>query len=67
LFQAGDAEARRAFDPAWDSTVPYTALLTPDGRMVYGKPGIVDMLELRRTILANFDWEYDGFSRYWSR
>jgi peroxiredoxin len=67
LFAEGNAEARRAFDPAWDSTVPYTALLTPDGRMVYGKPGIVDMLELRRTILANFDWEYDGFSRYWSR
>jgi hypothetical protein len=25
------------------------------------------MLELRRTILANMDWEYEGFSRYWSR
>jgi peroxiredoxin len=57
----------RAFDPEWKSGVPYTALMTPDGRMVYRKLGTVDMLELRRTILANFDWEYEGFSRYWSR
>jgi hypothetical protein len=27
----------------------------------------VDMLELRRTILANIDWEYDGFRQYWTR
>jgi hypothetical protein len=33
---------------------------------VYRKHGAVDMLELRRTILANFDWEYEGFSRYWA-
>jgi hypothetical protein len=25
----------------------------------YRKLGAVDMLELRRTILANFDWEYE--------
>jgi glutathione peroxidase-family protein len=57
----------RAFDPAWDSTLPYTALITPDGRMVYRKVGAADMLELRRTILANIDWEYSGFSRYWAQ
>jgi len=68
LFAAGDgAPAGRAFDPEWDSTVPYTALIAPDGRMVYRKRGAMDMLELRRTILANMDWEYEGFSRYWSR
>ncbi len=55
----------RAFDPEWKSDVPYTVLITPDGRIVYRKLGTVDMLELRRTILANFDWEYEGFSQYW--
>ncbi len=68
LFASGDtASFERAFDPEWDSTVPYTALIAPDGRMVYRKLGAVDMLELRRTILANMDWEYAGFSQYWAR
>ena len=49
------------------ATVPYTALITPDGKMVYQKAGAVDMLELRRTILANIDWEYEGFRQYWAR
>jgi peroxiredoxin len=57
----------RAFDPEWNASVPFTALIAPDGRMVYRKLGAVDMLELRRTILANIDWEYEGFSQYWRR
>jgi len=65
LFAPGTT--RRDFDPDWDSGLPYTAVITPDGKVVYRKSGAVDMLELRRTILANFDWEYEGFSRYWSR
>ena len=68
MLAAGDAAASaRAFDPAWDSALPYTALITTDGRIVYRKAGQVDMLDLRRTILANFDWEYAGFSQYWAR
>ena len=57
----------RTFDSEWDSAVPYTVLISPDGRILYRKLGAVDMLELRRTILANFDWEYAGFSQYWAR
>jgi hypothetical protein len=57
----------RAFDPEWDASLPFTALIAPDGKMVYRKLGAVDMLELRRTILANIDWEYEGFSQYWRR
>jgi peroxiredoxin len=57
----------RTFDSEWDSAVPYTVLISPDGRILYRKLGAVDMLELRRTILANFDWEYAGFSQYWTR
>ena len=66
FFEPGDARSlARAFDPDWDGSLPYTAVLTPDGRLVYRKTGTVDLLLLRRTILANFDWEYEGFSRYW--
>ena len=68
LFASGDTTAlERAFDPQWNSGVPYTVLLTPDGKMVYHQSGAVDLLEMRRTILANFDWEYEGFKRYWAR
>jgi peroxiredoxin len=56
-----------AFDPEWKAGVQYTALIAPDGEMVYRKLGAVDMLELRRTILAHFDWEYEGFGKYWEQ
>ena len=49
------------------AAVPYVALITPEGKIAYEKSGAVDMLELRRTILANIEWEYEGFRRYWSR
>jgi peroxiredoxin len=52
--------------PDWDASQPYTVLMATDGRVVYQKAGALDMLELRRTILAHFDWEYEGFSRYWT-
>jgi len=67
MLAPGDtASLERAFDPEWNSSVPYIALITPDGKMVYRKLGAVSILELRRTILANIDWEYEGFSRYWA-
>ena len=68
LFASGDtALPARAFDPEWHATVPYTVLIAPDGRIVYRKSGALDLLELRRAILANIEWEYEGFSRYWTR
>ena len=66
LFGSEDTAAMQtAFDPAWDSAVPYTVLLSADGKVLYKKLGTVDMLELRRTILANVPAEYAGFSQYW--
>ena len=66
LFDSDDTEAHQtAFDPKWDSAVPYTVLLSGDGKVLYKKLGSVDLLELRRTILANLPAEYIGFSRYW--
>jgi peroxiredoxin len=66
LFGSEDTTAMQtAFDPAWDSAVPYTVLLSADGKVLYKKLGTVDVLELRRTILANVPAEYAGFSQYW--
>ena len=66
LFDSEDTEGhQKAFDPQWDSAVPYTILLSGDGKVLYKKLGSVDMLELRRTILANLPSDYIGFNRYW--
>jgi peroxiredoxin len=67
LFASDDTAALQAtFDPNWESAVPYTVLIAPDGRMLYQKQGSVDILELRRSILANLPSDYDGFNKYWS-
>jgi peroxiredoxin len=66
LFNSDDTAAlQAAFDPKWDSAVPYTVLLSADGKVLYKQLGSVDILELRRTILANLPAEYVGFSKYW--
>jgi peroxiredoxin len=66
LFNSANTSAlAQAVDPDWNASVPYTAVIAPDGRLVYRKTGPVDMLQLRRSILANIDWEYDGFRQYW--
>ena len=66
LFDSTDTVAmQEAFDPAWDSAVPYTILLSGDGKVLYKQMGSVDILELRRTILANVASEYAGFNAYW--
>jgi peroxiredoxin len=66
LFDSPDTSAlQTAFDPKWDSAVPYTVLLSGDGKVLYKKMGPVDLLDLRRTILANLPSDYAGFNRYW--
>jgi peroxiredoxin len=67
LFASDDTAAMQAaFDPAWQSAVPYTVLIAPGGKVLYQKQGEVDILELRRTILANLPAEYEGFNKYWA-
>jgi peroxiredoxin len=66
VFASDDTQAlQKAFDPAWDSAVPYTVLLGADGKVLYKTLGSVDLVELRRKILAAVPSEYAGFNKYW--
>ena len=66
LFASDDTAAlQKAFEPTWESAVPYTVLIDADGKVLYKRIGSIDMLELRRTILANLPSDYIGFNKYW--
>jgi thiol-disulfide isomerase/thioredoxin len=56
-----------AFDPDWNGADPYTLLIRPGGEVVYKVQGTVDVLELKRIILANLpdDDSYRGIQAYW--
>ena len=67
LFGSDDTAAlQAAFDPKWQSAVPYTVLLGPNGKVLYSTLGSVDILELRRKLLAAMPSDYIGFNRYWT-
>jgi len=67
IFASDDTAAlQTAFDPAWQSAVPYTVLIGADGKVLYSSLGSVDLLDLHRKILAAVPAEYIGFSQYWS-
>jgi thiol-disulfide isomerase/thioredoxin len=67
LFASDDTYAMQAaFDPKWESGVPFTVLISPDGKVLYQEQGEVDVLKLRRIILANLpDPDYIGHRAYW--
>jgi peroxiredoxin len=66
LFASDDtAGLQAAFDPTWQSAVPYTVVLDRDRKVLYKRIGTVDILELRRTILAYLPSDYIGFNQYW--
>lgn len=66
LFASEDTESlQKAFNPKWESAVPYTAFIAPDGLVLYEKQGDVDILELRRKILSVLPAGYKGFQKYW--
>lgn len=67
LFASDDTEKlQAAFDPTWQSAVPYTVVLGPDGKVIYQTIGSVDLLEMRRKILAAMPSDYIGFNKYWA-
>ena len=68
LFGSTDGYAlQKVFDPEWNGAVPYTALLAPDGKVIWKYQGELDMLSLKRIILAALpDDDYIGQKAYWA-
>jgi peroxiredoxin len=67
LFASDQTETlQAAFDPAWQSAVPYTVVLSPDGAVIYKTLGSANLLEMRRKILAAMPSDYIGFNKYWA-
>jgi thiol-disulfide isomerase/thioredoxin len=56
-----------AFDPKWESGVPFTMIIAPDGKVIYRHSGENDKLTMRRVILANLPDAgfFAGNARYW--
>jgi thiol-disulfide isomerase/thioredoxin len=57
-----------AFDPLMPAAVPFTVLIAPNGDIVYQELGELNILKLRRAILANLpdDTQHPGQQAYWS-
>ncbi len=67
LFASDDTSGlQKAFDPTWKSGVPFTVLLSPQGDVLYRKEGELDVVDLRRHILASMPTDYPGFRKYWT-
>jgi len=58
-----------AFDAKWESGVPFTLVLAPDGREIYRVEGEADVLALRRRILGNLPdaGMFAGNTEYWQK
>jgi thiol-disulfide isomerase/thioredoxin len=70
LFDSNDsAEAVAAFGGSdWKGAAPYTAIIAPDGKIVYStQAGAMNPLEVRRALLKNLpDDRYLGQQAYWN-
>jgi thiol-disulfide isomerase/thioredoxin len=69
LFSTPDTYGlQEAFDPAMPAAVPFTLVIAPNGDVVYQELGSLDILKLRRAILANLpdDSKHPGAQAYWT-
>jgi peroxiredoxin len=64
---ADTGSLQAAWGARWKLGSPFTMVIAPDGTVLYQKEGKVDILELRRVILANMPdtRSYIGQQKYW--
>ena len=70
LYGSDDTYAMQdAFDPDAGSAVPVTVLLGPQGNVLYHEQGEIDLMQIRRAILANLpdDPDHVGSQAYWTK
>ncbi|MCX6630146.1 MAG: TlpA family protein disulfide reductase [Candidatus Solibacter sp.] len=67
-FGSDDSYAlQAAFEAKWDAGVPFTMLIAPGGKVLFQAQGEVDIIALRRVILANLENEtYVSHPAYWA-
>ncbi len=63
------AGLQAAWGARWKPGMPYTAVIGTDGKLLYEKEGKIDILDVRRTILANMPdtKSYIGQQAYWQK
>jgi thiol-disulfide isomerase/thioredoxin len=69
LYGSDDTYAMQdAFDPDLGAAVPVTVLLGPKGEVLFNEQGEIDLMEIRRAILANLPDEptHAGSQKYWA-
>ena len=66
---ADRAALQAAWGEKWNLAQPLTMVIAPGGQVLYKKEGTIDILEVRRTILAAMpDTKgYIGSKAYWER
>jgi thiol-disulfide isomerase/thioredoxin len=69
-FAAADRAAlQAAWGDSWNLSAPFTMVIAPGGKALYKKAGKIDILAVRRTILANMPDTagYIGSKAYWMK
>jgi peroxiredoxin len=69
-FASADiAGLQAAWGGRWKPGMPYTAVIGTDGKLLYEKEGKIDILDVRRTILAHMPdtKSYIGQQAYWQK
>jgi hypothetical protein len=67
-FASADVSSlQSAWGTTWKPGSPLTMVIAPDGKVLYQKEGKIDILELRRVILANMPYtkSYIGQQANW--
>jgi thiol-disulfide isomerase/thioredoxin len=59
LYQSDDKyKLIEAVDNNWSGALPYTLLIAPRGKILYRRPGLIDPLELKKTIVNHLGRVY---------
>ena len=53
LYSGNKYKMIEAIDPNWQGALPYTLLVEPGGKIVYGKQGEIDPYQLKKAIVNN--------------
>jgi peroxiredoxin len=53
IFKGDKYAFMEALDKKWEGSLPYTLFIAPGGKIIYGKQGLIDPLELKKIIVEN--------------